>query len=95
MTLLEQKGCTIYLSSGNQAAWKTGAVSGFLAVTVGPSYADDDCDLRSKLKEEHGLDVRYVQLDIADISAKETVEKATGRLDRRPIPSSHLWFIWH
>ncbi|KAG7442426.1 uncharacterized protein BT62DRAFT_1079284 [Guyanagaster necrorhizus] len=66
---------------------------------IGESSSLENRRSESKLKEEHGLDVRYVQLDIADISAKETVEKATGRLDRRPIPSSHflspLFALYH
>ncbi|KAK0434241.1 hypothetical protein EV421DRAFT_1841326 [Armillaria borealis] len=42
-------------------------------------------DAQAKLKQEHGLDVKYVQLDITDITsvraAKDVIEKAEGRLD--------------
>ncbi|KAG7440651.1 NAD(P)-binding protein [Guyanagaster necrorhizus] len=40
---------------------------------------------QARLKEEHGLNVKYVQLDITDTvsvhAAKETIEKAEARLD--------------
>ena len=40
---------------------------------------------REKLNKEHGLNVKFVQLDITDIksiqAAKDTIEKAEGRLD--------------
>ncbi|KAK0492537.1 hypothetical protein EDD18DRAFT_1183064 [Armillaria luteobubalina] len=42
-------------------------------------------DAQAKLKQEHVLDVKFVQLDITDIAlvrvAKEAIEKAEGRLD--------------
>ena len=41
--------------------------------------------VRSKLKSEHNLDVKFVQLDITDLksieAAKATIEKAEGKLD--------------
>lgn len=40
---------------------------------------------RQKLKQDHGLDVKFVQLDITDISsvhaARDTIDKAEGKLD--------------
>lgn len=40
---------------------------------------------RAKLKDEYNLDVKLVQLDVTDAAsiqaAKDTVEKAEGRLD--------------
>ncbi len=40
---------------------------------------------RAKLKKDHNLDVKFVQLDITNEAsvkaAKETIEKAEGRLD--------------
>ncbi len=56
-------------------------MSGFLFDSEGPT----DYALRAKLKQQHGLDVKYVQLDITDIAsvraAKEVIDKAEGRLD--------------
>jgi len=40
---------------------------------------------RSKLKNEHNLDVKFVQIDIADLksveAARDTIEMAEGKLD--------------
>ena len=44
-----------------------------------------DALIRQKLKTEHGLDVKFVHLDLHDIksieAAKDTIEKEEGRLD--------------
>lgn len=42
-------------------------------------------EAQEKLKKEHGLDVKFVQLDVTDIksiqAAKDTIENTEGRLD--------------
>jgi len=42
-------------------------------------------EAQQKLKQDHGLDVKFVQLDITDVSsvhaARDTIDKAEGKLD--------------
>ena len=51
----------------------------------GLTYLTPPLLVRSKLKSEHNLDVKFVQLDITDLksieAAKATIEKAEGKLD--------------
>lgn len=80
--LLAEKGHVVYMASRNEVAGKESQYVHVHFRRVQRLTLDTN---RAKLKKEYNLDVKLVQLDVTDLQsvqkAKDTIEKAEGKLD--------------